>query len=250
MGRKCIVFYYSDVNPRELIVLCKATKATLYSILGSTRGTNIHSVQRTNKAAVGHVMAYHLGNCWKNDFHYQMKSLFNYILFMIVLCIATLTPNMPALRLSLLLAWICWSSNCWVTHVTSLYAKDITVWAFTVLVIVEGGHLILPLTFVYTSVVFKYSFAWTFPNAFCCNSSFLHWSVLQYLSRSDPIANKSSLVHVMLWRRKCDKPLSEPLISFILTCICFTRRQYVKRWIERNEYSWVLCYMFIVLVSN
>ena len=45
-----------------------------------------------------------------------------------------------------------------------------------------------------------------------------------------PINNISSLVQIMAWRRPGDKPLSEPTMVSLLTHICITRPQWVKRY--------------------
>ena len=44
-----------------------------------------------------------------------------------------------------------------------------------------------------------------------------------------PINNNPSLVQIMAWRRSGDKPLSEPMMVSLLTHICVTRPQWVKR---------------------
>ena len=44
-----------------------------------------------------------------------------------------------------------------------------------------------------------------------------------------PINNIPSLVQIMAWRRPGDKPLSEPVMVGLLTHICVTRPQWVKR---------------------
>ena len=43
-----------------------------------------------------------------------------------------------------------------------------------------------------------------------------------------PINNIAALVQTMVWRRPCDKPLSEPMIVNLPTHICVTRPQWVK----------------------
>ena len=40
-----------------------------------------------------------------------------------------------------------------------------------------------------------------------------------------PINNIPALVQIMAWRRPGDKPLSEPMLIFVLTHICVTRPQ-------------------------
>ena len=44
-----------------------------------------------------------------------------------------------------------------------------------------------------------------------------------------PINNNSALVQIVAWRRSGDKPLSEPRMVSLLTHICVTRPQWVKR---------------------
>ena len=44
-----------------------------------------------------------------------------------------------------------------------------------------------------------------------------------------PLNNNPALVQIMAWRRPGDKPLSEPVIVGLLTHICVTRPQLVKR---------------------
>ena len=43
-----------------------------------------------------------------------------------------------------------------------------------------------------------------------------------------PINNIPALVQIMAWRRPGDKPLSEPIMVYLLTHICVTRPQWVK----------------------
>ena len=45
----------------------------------------------------------------------------------------------------------------------------------------------------------------------------------------DPINNNPALVQIMAWRRSGDKPLSEPMMVGLLTHICVTRPQWVKK---------------------
>ena len=45
-----------------------------------------------------------------------------------------------------------------------------------------------------------------------------------------PINNNPALVQIMAWRRSGDKPLSEPMMVSLLTHICVTRPQWVKRF--------------------
>ena len=59
--------------------------------------------------------------------------------------------------------------------------------------------------------------------------------------RKGPINNMPSLVQIMAWRRPGDKPLSEPMMIILLTHICVTRPQ----WVKRNN----PCYGFMQLCS-
>ena len=45
-----------------------------------------------------------------------------------------------------------------------------------------------------------------------------------------PIINNPALVQIMAWRRPGDKPLSEPMMVCLLTHICVTRPQWVKKF--------------------
>ena len=45
-----------------------------------------------------------------------------------------------------------------------------------------------------------------------------------------PINNNPALVQIMAWRRPGDKPLSEAMLVCLLTHICVTRPQWVKRF--------------------
>ena len=53
-----------------------------------------------------------------------------------------------------------------------------------------------------------------------------------------PINNIPAMVQIMAWRRLGDKPLSEAMMVNLLTHICVTRSQWVKRRSFSN-YSWV-----------
>ena len=50
-----------------------------------------------------------------------------------------------------------------------------------------------------------------------------------------PINNTPALVQIMAWRRPGDTPLSEPMLVCLLTQICVTRPQWVKKGV-RNIY--------------
>ena len=45
-----------------------------------------------------------------------------------------------------------------------------------------------------------------------------------------PINNIPALVHIMVWRRPGDKPLSEPMMVSLPTHICVARPQWVNSW--------------------
>ena len=51
---------------------------------------------------------------------------------------------------------------------------------------------------------------------------------LKFVPRG-PINNIPALVQIMAWRRLSDKPLSEPMMTSVLTHLCVTRPQWVKR---------------------
>ena len=51
---------------------------------------------------------------------------------------------------------------------------------------------------------------------------------LKFVSKG-PINNIPALVQIMAWRRPGDKPLSEPMVVSLLTHICVTRPQWVKK---------------------
>ena len=50
-----------------------------------------------------------------------------------------------------------------------------------------------------------------------------------------PINNILALVQIMAWRRPGDKPLSEPTMVSLLTHICVTRPQWVKKELQYIE---------------
>ena len=60
------------------------------------------------------------------------------------------------------------------------------------------------------------------------------------------INNIPALVHIMAWRRPGDKPLSEPMMVSLLTHICVTRPQWVKKldifhtWLSCVYWQWSL----------
>ena len=51
---------------------------------------------------------------------------------------------------------------------------------------------------------------------------------LKFVS-SDPMNNIPALVQIMDWRRPGDKPLSEPMMVSVLTHLCVTRPQWIKK---------------------
>ena len=53
-----------------------------------------------------------------------------------------------------------------------------------------------------------------------------------------PINNNPALVQKMAWRWSGDKPLSEPMMVSLLTHICDTRPQWVRRWYLVNLVLW------------
>ena len=63
-----------------------------------------------------------------------------------------------------------------------------------------------------------------------------------------PINNIPALVQVMAWRRWGDKLLSEPMMASLLTRICITRPQWVKKnidWVLLVQHSYVVIYVVI-----
>ena len=62
-----------------------------------------------------------------------------------------------------------------------------------------------------------------------------------------PINNIPALVQRMAWRRSGDKPLSEPMMDSLLTHICVTRPQWIKRKTCFMRYT---VYPFRVSVYN
>ena len=53
-----------------------------------------------------------------------------------------------------------------------------------------------------------------------------------------PINNIPALVQIMAWRRSSEKPLSEPMMVRLLTHICVTQPQWVKR-ISCTYSNWI-----------
>ena len=63
------------------------------------------------------------------------------------------------------------------------------------------------------------------------------WILLKIPLKSVPkvrINNIPALVQIMAWRRPGDKPLSEPMMVSLLTHICVTRPQWVKKSYSLN----------------
>ena len=59
---------------------------------------------------------------------------------------------------------------------------------------------------------------------------------LKFVSKG-PINNIPALVQIMAWRRPGDKPLSETMMVRLLTHICVTRPQWVKRLKPTEQHS-------------
>ena len=55
------------------------------------------------------------------------------------------------------------------------------------------------------------------------------WISLKFVTNG-PINNIPALVQIMAWRRRGDKPLSEPMMVSLLTHICVARPQWVKAY--------------------
>ena len=76
---------------------------------------------------------------------------------------------------------------------------------------------------------------------------------LKFVPKS-PINNIPALVHIMAWRRLGDKPLYETMLVSLLTHICVTRPQWVKRKNRRhhwmNLHNIVLCFIRILNYDN
>ena len=62
-----------------------------------------------------------------------------------------------------------------------------------------------------------------------------------------PINNIPALVQIMAWRRPGDKPLSEPMMVSLLTHICVTRPQWVKKHWDLSRLN-IQC--FIVSIAT
>ena len=60
---------------------------------------------------------------------------------------------------------------------------------------------------------------------------------LKFVPKS-PINNIPAWVQIMAWHRPGDKPLSEPMLVCLLTHICVTRPQWVKKnSVDKNAYG-------------
>ena len=66
---------------------------------------------------------------------------------------------------------------------------------------------------------------------------------LKFISKG-PINNIPALVHIMAWRRPGDKPISEPMLVFVLTHICVTGPQWVNHFHIIERIYWYGCIVF------
>ena len=71
---------------------------------------------------------------------------------------------------------------------------------------------------------------------------------LKFVPR-DPINNIPALVQIMAWRRRGDKPLSEPMMDSLPTHICVTRPQWVKL-LWNAYYHLTVCSKVLLFVVN
>ena len=58
-----------------------------------------------------------------------------------------------------------------------------------------------------------------------------------------PISNIPALVQIMAWHRPCDKPLSETMLTSLLTHICVTRPQWVNIRYVRLMFDDIFLYL-------
>ena len=70
-----------------------------------------------------------------------------------------------------------------------------------------------------------------------------------------PINNIAALVQIMAWRRPGDKPLSEPMMVYLLTHICVTRPQWVNalklsQSYAKSSHLKILCKGYKLLVHT
>ena len=75
---------------------------------------------------------------------------------------------------------------------------------------------------------------------------------LKFVPKS-PINNIPALVHIIAWRRLGDKPLYETMLVSLLTHICVTRPQWVKR--KNSRHHWmnlhnIVCFIRILNDDN
>ena len=68
----------------------------------------------------------------------------------------------------------------------------------------------------------------TFSSAFSWMKIYKFRLGLKFVPK-DPINNIAALVQIIAWRRPGDQLLSEPMMASLLTHICVTRSQWVKR---------------------
>ena len=64
---------------------------------------------------------------------------------------------------------------------------------------------------------------------------------LKFVSKG-PINNIPALVQIMAWRRPGAKPLSEPMMVSLLTHICVTRPQ----WVKKSQYCEALVFCLLI----
>ena len=69
----------------------------------------------------------------------------------------------------------------------------------------------------------------TFKRIFLNENARISIKISLKLVPKGPINNIPALVQIMAWRRSGDRPLSEPMMVSLLTHICVTRPQWVKR---------------------
>ena len=78
-------------------------------------------------------------------------------------------------------------------------------------------------------------FQTTFSNAF----SWMKIKISLKFVPKGPISNNPALVQIMARRRSGDKPLSEPMMVSLLTHICVTRPQWVKKSEVHHSILWL-----------
>ena len=72
-----------------------------------------------------------------------------------------------------------------------------------------------------------------------------HWSLLLRVL----LNNIPALVQRMAWRRSGDKPLSEPMMVSLLTCVCVTRHQWVDDT-DKQLHPPIFCVVITQLQPN